>query len=78
MRQELIKSCFDDIRLPDTSDGAELMEAHIFQPVLFAGGLSVMVLESSAAPQVVNNAKKFCRKWNVTLRVPGQFEFKGK
>ena len=78
MRQEIISSCFDGVRLPDTSLGAELMEAHIFQPVLFAGGLSTMVLESTASAQIVQNAKTFCRKWNVTLTVPGQFEFRGK
>jgi len=77
MRQEIVKSCFDDVRLPDTSDGSFLMEAHIFQPLLFAGGISAIVLEPANA-QIVTNAKTFCRKWNVKLSVPGQFEFKGK
>lgn len=78
MRQVIISSCFDNVRLPDTSDGSLLMEAHIFQPLLFAGGLSAMVLEESASEQVVQNAKTFCRKWKVRLVVPGKFEFKGK
>lgn len=77
MRTEIIKSCFNDARLGDSSDGAELMEAHIFKPVRFADGVSAMVLEPSGF-EVVQNAKKFCRRWGINLTAPGGFEFKGK
>jgi len=77
MRALLVQSCFDDIRLGDTGDGAHLMEAHVFQPVRFSSGLAAMILEETAPPAVVQNAKTFCRKWGIKLTVPGQFEFKG-
>ena len=78
MRREIVQSCFDNLSLPDTDDGGLLMEAHIFQPVRFADGLSAVVLEENASPAVVQNAKTFCRKWGITLTVPGKFEFKGR
>lgn len=77
MRKLLVDSCFDGVRLPDTKEATELMEAHIFQPLNFAGGLLSVNLEASA-PNVVDNAKKFCRKWGIPLNVEGGFSFKGK
>ena len=88
MRKNIIDSCFDNIRLPDSSDGADLMEAHIFEPVRFKGGVETIILNGEPAidanppipltPQIIANAKTFCRKWGITLIVPGQFEFKGR
>lgn len=77
MRKLLIDSCFDGVRLPDTAEATELLEAHIFQPLNFKGGLLALHLEASA-PEVVENAKKFCRNWDIPLTVEGGFSFKGK
>lgn len=88
MRKNLIDSCFDIIRLPDSSDGADLMEAHIFEPVQFKGGVATITLADEPAtdnepphpltPQILDHAKTFCRKWGITLSVPGKFEFRGR
>jgi hypothetical protein len=77
MRKLLVESCFDGHRLGDTDKPDELMEAHIFQPLLFAGGLSAMYIDSSSA-NIVDNAKKFARKWKITLTLAGGVEFKGR
>ncbi|MGB7190078.1 MAG: hypothetical protein WBD10_08080 [Acidobacteriaceae bacterium] len=68
MRAAIVQSCFDGIRLPDTSDGAYLMEAHVFQPVKFATDVAELRLEPSA-PGIMNNAKKFCNKWGIKLAI---------
>lgn len=88
MRKNIVDSCFDNVRLPDSSDGSDLMEAHIFEPVRFGGGVESIILNGESpvdaepahpvTPQIVTNAKTFCRKWGITLVVPGQFEFKGR
>ena len=66
MRALLISSCLDNIHLSETNSPAELMEAHVFQPLRFGGGVSHMVLEPSA-PAVEANAKKFCTKWGIKM-----------
>ena len=68
MRGEIINSCFDGVRLPDTSLGAELMEAHIFQPVTFASDVVELRLEPSS-PGIMHNAKTFCKKWGIKLSI---------
>ncbi|HEV2135329.1 MAG TPA: hypothetical protein VGR47_13930 [Terracidiphilus sp.] len=85
---KIIDSCFDNVRLPDSSDGADLMEAHIFEPVRFNGGVETIILTGEPAidanppipltPPIIANAKTFCRKWGITFIVSGQFEFRGK
>jgi len=68
MRKVIIDSCFDGVRLPDTSSPTYLMEAHIFQPVKFATDIAELRLEPSA-PGIMNNAKKFCNKWGIKLAI---------
>ena len=77
MRKLLVASCFDGIRLEDTKEAHDLMEAHIFQPLLFADGLAAIHVESTS-PVVIDNAKKFARKWNIPLTMTGGVGFKGK
>lgn len=68
MRKVIIDSCFDDVRLPDTSSPTYLMEAHIFQPVKFATDIAELRLEPSA-PGIMRNAKIFCQKWGIKLSI---------
>lgn len=68
MREEIVKSCFDGVRLPDTDSGAYLMEAHIFQQVKFATDVEELRLEPSA-PGIMRNAKIFCQKWGIKLSI---------
>jgi hypothetical protein len=68
MRQAIVGSCFDGIRLPDTADGQLLMEAHIFQEVRFADGVSELKLEP-CNPGIMRHAKIFCDKWGIQLSI---------
>ncbi|HEU5458419.1 MAG TPA: hypothetical protein VFU68_07355 [Terracidiphilus sp.] len=68
MRQEIVKSCFDGNRLPDSANGKDLMEAHIFQPVRFSSHVTEMYLETSP-PGIMRNAKRFCDKWGIKLMI---------
>ena len=43
-REDLYKSCILNQSLPDTGDGHLLMEAHLFEPLRFAGNLSAMYI----------------------------------
>lgn len=68
MREEIVKSCFDGVRLPDTDNGMYLMEAHVFQAVKFASDVAELRLEPYS-PQIMSNAKKFCNKWGIKLSI---------
>lgn len=68
IREEIVKSCFDGVRLPDTSKSMYLMEAHVFQPVKFATDVAELRLEPSA-PGIMRNAKLFCDKWGIKLSI---------
>lgn len=68
MREVLIQSCFDGVRLPDTDNGMYLMEAHVFQAVKFASDVAELRLDVSS-PQIMSNAKKFCNKWGIKLSI---------
>lgn len=79
VRDQLVTSCFDGVPLKDTDDAKLLMEAHIFQPVdYYSGALASLHLESGTPAHVFENAKKFCRRWNIPLTMEGGFSFRGK
>jgi hypothetical protein len=44
MFRQIISSCLDGQRLEDTSDGADLIEAHIFEKIQFASHISKLYL----------------------------------
>ena len=66
-REALIQSCLQGIRLEDTSEAMELVEAHIFQEVRFDSSVRELRLEETDNPTVIANAQKFCNKWGIHL-----------
>ena len=67
LRRLLVNSCLSNIRLEDTANAAELVEAHIFSQLRFATGVSELHLEATDNKKIVKNAEKFCRKWGIRL-----------
>jgi hypothetical protein len=72
------RSCYQNLLLPDTDSGDELVEAHIFRKLKVAEDVQMMVLsrqrKSSEQPwsnaewtHIVGNARKWCQRNSVRL-----------
>jgi len=72
------RSCYQNLLLPDTDSGDELVEAHIFRKLKVAEDVQMMVLsrqrKSSEEPwsnaewtHIVGNARKWCQRNSVRL-----------
>lgn len=69
LRDAMISSCFMGIPHEDTSEAKYLVEAHLFQPLEFASGVTEMHLEKGLDSKYKANAKKFCDRWNIKLHL---------
>ena len=67
-REVLMTSCLQGIRLEDTSDAMELVEAHIFQEVRFDSCVKELRLEQTDDQAVIANAQRFCNRWGIHLQ----------
>ena len=75
----LWKSCIEDVPIPNTSQGLELLEAHLFTTVQVNRDVQEMVLSKKLklgpngedrTPHwntILANARAWCRRNNVTL-----------
>jgi hypothetical protein len=78
LKQDLVTSCLKDMLLKDTSDAELLVEAHLFEPLLFRSGVDKMFVSltkpdgsSFDAPTkaaIQRNAFEFCQRNGVALR----------
>jgi hypothetical protein len=78
LRQELVTSCLLDALLKDTAEAELLVEAHLFEPILFKSAVDKMfvVLEDKDGNQldketrkaVQANADDFCKRNAIKLR----------
>jgi hypothetical protein len=83
LREDLIKSCLHDTTLPDTQDEHLLVEAHLFEKVVFRGNITDLCISFKDRPKdaggneqdwtgdlvtrVRSNAKKFATKHSARL-----------
>jgi hypothetical protein len=78
LRQDLITSCLNDMLLKDTNDSELLVEAHLFEPILFKSAVDKMfvVLEDrdgrpfdkETRRAVQSHAEDFCGRHGIKLR----------
>lgn len=75
-RKALIDSCYRNMRLPDTDDMGMLLEAHLFEPLLFTGNVREVHVSATTADgpltgaewqTIQTNARKWARKHGARL-----------
>lgn len=76
MRNPLFNSCILGQKLRDTNDGYELLEAHLFEPLTFAGNLQAIFISAkeggramtaSVLQTVQSNARAFANRHGAKL-----------
>lgn len=71
MLDAIIKSCYSNNVLPNTSDEKLLLEGHVFSELTFAGNISEVVLDARHGSIQHQNARKFCAKHGIKLVLVG-------
>jgi hypothetical protein len=70
LRREIVASCYNNQRLEDSSDGADLLEAHLFEKISYHKHLkAVCIPVRYRGSKVHNGAKRFASKFGVELRL---------